>query len=175
MFALQVNICPANEVLFCFGLSELNCSQSYVRIDDEPYPCSYHSDADVCAYDTQECISGKKYNHTQTFLFMFSFITYLSMWLLHLKLRNQIKEQNKINQYAHGNIGRYEPDVEPVMGFACFVHVNDITTEPGSDEHTYTISGKCKQTLCCIFNFGACFFLGVHISRYKEEIITDTM
>jgi hypothetical protein len=98
MFALQVNICPANEVLFCFGLSELNCSQSYVRIDDEPYPCSYHSDADVCAYDTQECISGKKYNHTQTFLFMFSFITYLSMWLLHLKLRNQIKEQNKINE-----------------------------------------------------------------------------
>jgi hypothetical protein len=96
MVFVQVNECPANEVNFCFGLSQQNCSQSYMRINNEPFPCSYHTDADVCIYNTQDCITYKKYEHTQTFLWMFSVISYLSIWLLHLKLRNQIKEQEKI-------------------------------------------------------------------------------
>jgi len=96
MMFVQVNVCPANEVDFCFGLTEFNCSQSYIKINDEPFPCSYHSDANVCVYDSQDCITYKKYEHTQTLLWMFSIITYISICLLHLKIRNQIKKQQKI-------------------------------------------------------------------------------
>jgi hypothetical protein len=98
MWFIQDNVCPSNKVDYCFGLSENNCSQSYTLINDVPSLCTFYPEANICVYSSQQCITYHTYNHAQPMLFMFSLITYLSLCLLHVKLRNQIKEQNKIQE-----------------------------------------------------------------------------
>jgi len=97
MYYMNQNVCAHVNVDYCIGLEEESCIKSYTMVDNIPSACSYYSDADICVYGN-ECITRHTYNHTQTFLTMFSLCTYLSLWLLHFKLRNQIKEQNKIHE-----------------------------------------------------------------------------
>lgn len=98
IYFVEVNLCPTNQVNYCFGLNEFNCSQSYMIVDNIPSSCSYHYDANVCIYGKEECITYYTYNHTQPMLMMFLMVGYLSLCFLHFNLRNQIKEQHKIDE-----------------------------------------------------------------------------
>lgn len=102
MYYIETNVCPSVKVDYCIGLEESDCNQSYMLVNNIPSACSYHTDGDLCVYNTNECITHRTYNHTQTFLFLFSFFAYVSLWLLHFRLRNQIKEQNKIQDDPMG-------------------------------------------------------------------------
>jgi hypothetical protein len=96
LYYINKNVCPSNKVDYCINLDETTCNQSYMMVNNIPSACTFHKDANLCTYDTYECITYHTYHHTQMFLFMFSLFTYLSLWMLHFKLRNQIKESNKI-------------------------------------------------------------------------------
>jgi hypothetical protein len=96
MYYINKNVCPINKVDYCILLDENTCNQSYMVVNNIPSSCTFHKDANICTYNTYECITHHTYNHTKLFLFMFSFMSYLSLWLLHFKLRKQIKESNKI-------------------------------------------------------------------------------
>src|SRR5258707_14276505 len=51
----------------------------------------------------------------------------------------------------------------------------DNSGKPSADEHTESVSGKCKQPLGGTLDFFPCFLFSVHVACNKEEIIANSM
>jgi hypothetical protein len=100
-YQLYIHTCPLQETDYCINLDETSCVQYYTIVNSVSTPCVYHKDANVCTYDTVDCIPYKKYHRTQVIISMLSFLFYSIVVMLHYDVRKKIKEKKQIQTDDH--------------------------------------------------------------------------
>ena len=93
----------------------------------------------------------------------------------HFNLFLLIKEEDKTDQHRNSNIGRYVPDIPPLIHIIYGIVAGNKAREPGANKHTQSVSDKCEQSLCRILDPFIRFLFGIHIPGNKEEIVANTM
>jgi len=91
------NACPQYEIHYCLQLTESECDQHYMMIDSTPSKCVYHTDIELCTYDTYSCIPPNVNKSMQTFLFISIGMMYTCFWVMYYTLRKEIREKKEID------------------------------------------------------------------------------
>jgi len=92
---INQNKCPSNKTEQCVGLGD-NCNNNYIYINNIPTKCIYHSDANVCTYNSISCIELDEYRTLNIYLSIFSSISYLFLYLMNYNVREKIKLNKSI-------------------------------------------------------------------------------
>jgi hypothetical protein len=93
---IYTNTCPQMKSDYCIQLDESTCSQYYTIVDSVSSACVFRKDANICTYDTVECIPYKESYHTMTIISMISFLFYMILTSIHYKVRKEIQEKKQI-------------------------------------------------------------------------------
>jgi len=87
--------CPSNKTDYCIMLDEHDCTNHYMLVNSIPTKCIFHPE-EKCIYNEQSCINASEYNRFCVFIFVTTTMIYSCLWLLHYKIRIEIKEKKEI-------------------------------------------------------------------------------